>query len=208
MTWTEADTHERRKMAVAWLEYACGAPERTEVPEENDRYREVTCNLDPGSRGVHPNNFSTCALLAHWMLLQAGVRSPWLDHPAAPKGWRGDGGVLSRLVAHSSPPTSERPQGGDILIIANNWLSGSDAHVVCVIDVDEDGVWSTAEYGQPGGKLKHARIEGGRFKVILSDGSLSFGRVPRCLVSFKEVLQKAFAKGELVDPKIPPRELW
>jgi hypothetical protein len=205
---TEADIHERRKVAVAWLEWACGAPELTEVPEENDRYREVTANLDPGSRGVHPNRFSTCAILAHWMLLQVGVRSAWLDHPAATNGWRADGGVLSRLVVNAwNWMPDMKPQGGDIVVIANRWPSGTDAHVVCVIDVDEDGVWSTAEYGQPGGKLKHARVDS-RFQTYLSDGRLSYGREPRCLLSLKEVLQKAFTRGELVEPKTPPQELW
>lgn len=193
------ELHRRRKVAVAWLEWACGAP-LSAVAEEHPRYRVVTANLDPGSRGIHPDPFSSCALLGHWMLLRVGVRLPWLDHPSAPSGWRSDGGVLSRLVA---PPVGGNRcgsvwdgrslEGGDIVIIANRWPSGRDAHVVCTID-QVDGALCTAEYGQPGGALRtHNGFDGKRIGK----------RLIRTVLPLEAVLADALQSGALVEPDEP-----
>lgn len=210
--WTEADTHERRKVAVAWLEWACGAPEHTEVPESDERYRVVTADLDPGSFGVHPDPFSSCAVLAHWMLLQVGCRQDWIDHPKAPGGWRGDGGIVGRLT-YRGPGSNDlaRPwtpdcdvQGGDIVIISRGTASQwTGVHVVCHIDSDSEGVWSTAEYGQPGGKLRLCKLDGDRLRAVLHGGSLSTGRHIRSWLSLDAVLRDAYARGLLVEPAPP-----
>lgn len=187
----------RRKLAVAHLEYACGMPEVRAVPEEHPRYREVTANLDPGSRGVHPDPVSSCPFLPNWMYLQLGVRLPWLDHPRAPRGWRGDGKVFSRLVCppvgrngSGVPWDSRRLEGGDVILIANQWPSGRDGHVVCVID-QVDGALCTAEYGQPGGALiTHPNFDG------LHVGK----RRIRVVLPLEHVLDDALEAGLLVEP--------
>jgi hypothetical protein len=191
--WTEDDLHAYRKLAVRRLEWACGYPPAKAVPEEHERYRVVTADLDPGSRGVHPDPFSSCALLAHWLYLELGVSEPWLDHPKAPHGWRGDGAVLYRLVCQSVQWDRRKLEGGDVLIIADHWPSGTDAHVVCVLDealFDDAEHWlATAEYGQPGGVLKTKSWNRTRWG----------NRLVRVVLPLERVLRQAFMRG-LLDP--------
>lgn len=195
----ELELHERRKVAVAWLEWSCGVPEARAVSERDQRYRVVTADLDPGSFGVTPDPVSSCAFLPHWLYVQIGVREPWVDHPMAPGGWRGDGGILSRLVRQSVPWDHRKLEGGDVIIVAHKWPSGKDAHVVCVCDearLEDDEHWlATAEYGQPGGAL-HSRSWnrshwGGSRKPV------------RVVLPLERVLRQAFGHGLLEASALP-----
>jgi hypothetical protein len=187
----DEEIHERRCLAERLLVWACGG---SRVPEEHPHYRIVTANLDPGSRGIHPDPFSSCAVLAHWLYVCMGIREPWVDHPLAAHGWRGDGKVLSRLVVRGDEWHGERLECGDVLVIANEWPSGHDAHVVCVIDQPEPTVLCTAEYGQPGGALlTHDPFDEqhvGRRRI-------------RIYLPLERVLRGAAAEGLLVDPMLP-----
>jgi len=196
--WTDADLHEYRKRAVERLEYACGWPPATAVAETDARYREVTADLDPGSRGVKPDPFSSCAVLPMWLYCALGIREPWIDHPLAPGGWRGDGGIVSRLVEQSVPwAPATKLEGGDVIIIANKWPSGFDAHVVCIIDQPDATTLDTAEYGQPGGALEQRMIQGKRMRAIRADGTLSAGSVVRVVIPLARVLVRAYQRGLL-----------
>jgi hypothetical protein len=209
---SELDILQRRKVIVENWEWACGVPEHSEVQESDPRYITVTGGLDPGSFGVHPDPVSSCPFPAHWGLLQAGCRQDWIDHPAAPRGWRGDQGVVGRLVyrgpgsnalAHRWEPGTD-VQGGDIVVIsAGTWGSWRSVHVVCVIDVHSDGQWSTCQYGQPGGALKLCQLDGGLLRTVRADGTLTAGRYLRSWLSLEAVVRDADELGLLVDPALP-----
>jgi hypothetical protein len=183
--------HSTRKLAVAWLEWACGHPYADSVPETDQRYQIVTEGRDKPTKG-----YSSCADLAHWMLYRVGVRLPWINR-AEHQGWR-DQVNVSRLCAHSVPWTPLADvQGGDIVVIANRWPSGYDAHVVCVIDDNGDGTWATAEYGQPGGALCQRRVQ---------SGVMGYRRI-RVWLPLGRVLGEACAVGQLVAAEVPPPEI-
>jgi hypothetical protein len=216
---TELDIHERRLIAVAWLEWACDAFGETGLPgvdEDDERYRHVTESLDPGSFHIKPDPVSSCAMLPHFMLYRAGVREPWIDRKEAPGGWRGDGLVMSRLVAQSHPFLLSDPplDGGDVLIIANDWPGGHDAHAVCCItEIDTSSHASTgdsvlaarlfnperrwlctAEYGRPGGQLDTHDI---------SRGFIGRRKI-QARIDFKKVVTQAFVRGLLAAADPPP----
>jgi hypothetical protein len=188
---TEEEIHTRRCLAERLLVWACDGDL---VSEEHPNYRIVTADLDPGSRSIHPDPFSSCAILAHWLYVCLGIREQWVDHPLAAHGWRCDGAVLSRLVVHADGYSGQRLECGDVLVVANRWPSGRDAHVVCVIDQPEPYVLCTAEYGQPGGALiTHTPFDEqrvGRRRI-------------RAYLPIERILREAAAKGLLVDPMLP-----
>jgi hypothetical protein len=86
------------------------------------------------------------------MLYRLGFRMPWINRNEN-GGWS-MGKNISRLVAHGIPYDGRVLDGGEIIIIANKWPSGSDAHCVCVIDQVAPDRLATAEYGLPGGGLQ------------------------------------------------------
>lgn len=195
---TDADVHTYRCRARERLEYACGVPESTAVEEGHPRYREVTADLDPGSRGVHPDPFSSCAVLAMWLYVTLGVRLSWIDHPLAARGWRGDGAIVSRLVTHGLPYSRDtRYDCGDVLVIADRWPSGADSHVVCVVTEPEPGLLCTAEYGQPGGALRERIVMADRLCTHRADGRLVVGRTIRTVLPLARVLASAYTQGLL-----------
>jgi hypothetical protein len=184
----EAELLRRRKLAVHWLEWACGWPEATAVDTTHERYRAVT-------EGRHGPGYSSCGDLAHWMLFRLGVRLAWINR-AECRGWR-VGANINKLVP---PPIGAcgqaRPwrggplDGGDVLIIANKWPAGTDAHAVCVC-VEEPGWLGTAEYGQPGGALKTHRWDGVRIGQ----------RKVQTVLRLDDVLYAAWHVGLLREPE-------
>lgn len=138
---TPEELHEYRKRAVAWLEYACaGNP-----PLDSPRHLEIK----EGRRG---KGYSSCGDLAHWMLFRLGVREPWINRKEH-LGWV-VGVNVSRIVAQSIPYTGQKLEGGDIIVIANDWPRGRDAHVICIIDQPDEHTLYTAESGLPGNGLQ------------------------------------------------------
>lgn len=215
---TEADIHERRLLIVDWFEWACGWPPpepsgldaaaaaHREVPgvdEDDERYIIVTEGLDPGSFHIKPDPVSSCAMLPHFGFFRVGVREPWIDRKEAPGGWRGDGLVLARLVQQSRPfslDTQPPLDGGDVVIIANDWPRGRDAHVVCCItELNQNGrrILCTAEYGRPGGELDTHDI---------SRGFIGRRKI-QARLDFPDILTQAFVRGLLVEPEPPPASL-
>ena len=137
--------HEYRKRAVAWLEYACLGNPGLDTP----RHLEVK----EGRRG---KGYSSCGDLAHWMLFRLGVRLPWINRKEH-RGWT-VGVNVSRLVSHADPyvgSSEQRLEGGDVIVIANDWPRGRDAHVVCIVDQLRDDLLATAESGLPGNGLQN-----------------------------------------------------
>lgn len=138
---TPEKLHEYRKRAVAWLEYACaGNP-----PKESKRHLEI-------KEGRRAPSYSSCGDLAHWMYFRIGVRLPFINRDEH-RGWT-MGVNVSRLVAQAVPYTGQKLEGGDVIVIANDWPRGRDAHVVCVIDQPTETVLDTAESGLPGNGLQ------------------------------------------------------
>lgn len=141
----ELRIHEYRKRAVELLEYAC-----TNNPKKgSDRYLEIT------ERRNTPL-YSACGDLGHWMLYRLGFRMPWINR-AEHLGWQ-QGDNIRLLASHGVRFDGRRLEGGDIIIIANAWPSGKDAHCVCVIDQPEPHKLLTAEYGLPGGGLQERKF--------------------------------------------------
>lgn len=115
-----------RFAAVALAEYACGRAGRS---KDDPVYTEVTEGRDsPPNR----RSYSSCGDLGHWLLYRLGCREKWVNREAAPGGYRSTLNV-SLLAAHGEAPGGSEwePAPGDVLIIANQWPSGKDAHV-CV----------------------------------------------------------------------------
>jgi hypothetical protein len=145
---TPEKVHEYRKRAVTWLEYACAGNPGLDTP----RHLEVKENR----RG---KGYSSCGDLAHWMLFRLGVRLPWINR-VEHEGWV-CGVNVSRLVAHADQyvgNTGQRLEGGDVIVIANDWPRGRDAHVVCIIDTRTDTLLATAESGLPGNGLQNRTL--------------------------------------------------
>ena len=175
------DLLERQKLAALLLDWAC---ESGTVAQDSPRYQAVV-------EGRTHSEYSSCADLAHWLLFRLGVRLPWVNRNEH-LGWRNTVNI-SRLVTHSGFWTGQELDAGDILIIANNWPMGKDAHAVCVVASHGDGWLSTAEYGQPGGALKSRQIASGKW------GS----RTIRTLMRLADVLDIASEAGMLESPDLP-----
>lgn len=126
--------------------------------ETDPIYVRVTEGRD-GPTAELRRRYSSCGDLAHWMLRCLGVRAPWLnrDDDGDEKPFR-YGVNLNWLVA---PPIGRCPIAGKVLQCAPApgdifvETNASGGHVYCAIEYDaENDTLTTAEYGQPGGKLK------------------------------------------------------
>lgn len=181
-----------RGFATELLNYACGR--WTGGRDENDPvYREVTENRDVGRM---QKSYSSCGDLAHWLLYRLGCRSTFLNREEH-LGWR-SGKNVSRLAFSpltEDAKTTDRYAAGDVLII---WSrdDATDAHVMVVLDHlpgddEESSVLSSAEYGQPGGKVV----------VHRSSAPLMIGRRKiRKVLRLMRVLADAAAHDRLVEP--------
>ena len=166
--------HEYRKRAVEWLEYACaGSP-----PKDSPKHLMV-------KEGRKVKIYSSCADLAHWLYFRLGVRSEFINRDEH-NGWKTIVNV-SRLVSHSVPYVGQRLEGGDVIVIANKWPSGKDAHVICIVDQLANDLLATAESGLPGNGLQTRK--------------LPMARKIRVVLPLEKVLSEAEANGLLVPPE-------
>lgn len=172
--------HEYRKRAVAWLEYACQGNPGLDSP----RHLEI-------KEGRRVKGYSSCGDLAHWLWFRLGVRLPWLNREEH-LGWT-PGVNVSRIVAHSSRYESAEPlHGGDVIVIANVWPAGYDAHVVCIVDQPSLSTICTAESGLPGNGLQTR--------------ALPMARRIRTVARLSDVLEAAEAAGLLYEGVQPAPE--
>lgn len=161
---------EFRKRAVAWLEYACRGNPGLDSP----RHLEI-------KEGRQIKIYSSCADLAHWMLFRLGLRMPWINRDEH-LGWKPIVNV-SRISSHSEPYRGQLLEGGDVIVIANDWPEGSDSHVICVIDQPAADYLLTAESGLPGNGLQRR--------------NLPMKRKIRTVLSLAKALEKAETDGEI-----------
>lgn len=138
---TQEKLHEYRKRAVGWLEYACAGNPGLDSP----RHLEV-------KEHRKGKGYSSCGDLAHWLWYRLGVRLDFLNR-AEHQGWT-CGANVSRIVSQAVPYTGEKLEGGDVIVVANDWPRGRDAHVICIIDQPTAGELWTAESGLPGNGLQ------------------------------------------------------
>jgi hypothetical protein len=218
MTGEEIDA--RRLLCKPLLEYACDGGK---VDEDHAHYTAVTERRDVGAMRA---KYSSCGDLAHWLFYRVGVRSSFVnraEHKTPPgKGWRVGQNVslLAALTGAAKVADAEsfNPELGDVLIVWNS-ATGTDAHVICVLDFDRElGLLTTAEYGQPGGAIKTYEIKPPMFirEKRTPDGQKIFEacrdpdqrpflgkrRVQRH-IRFADVLLRASLAGELADPSLP-----
>jgi hypothetical protein len=203
-----------RKTIVAWWEWACGAPEATHVSTNDPRYKIVTEH-----RGrdylAHPPA-SSCGDLPHFGLEKIGVRLPWVNREATlGSRWRGSWLNINQLVY---PPIGACPeakewtpdvdvQGGDVVVVANRWPSGKDAHAVCVLhtEVDPHPEWSTAEYGNEHGNPRD--VGGLRYRILRSGHILGSRRI-RVWLSLDRVVRSAYRQGLLSAAEVLPSAVY
>lgn len=151
-----ASLGEAQTLAVALLRFAVNDGNGRD--ESDAVYKAVTENRD-GPTPAQRARYSSCGDLAHWLLRCMGVRAGWLNRDDDGDAQRWKSGVnLNWLcpppigkchLAHSK--LAGMPMPGDVFV-ENNAYGG---HVFCAIAYDpHTDTLTTAEYGQPGGKLK------------------------------------------------------
>lgn len=153
---TPADLDLAELAAVAFLSKA--------VNDEHGRdeldtfYKQVTENRD-GPTPLARAKYSSCADLGHWWLRCIGVRADWMNRDddgddqkfryGVNLNWLCPPPIGKCSIAKSKLQGNPRP--GDVLV-ENNAHGG---HVFCVLDYNIlTDTLTTAEYGQPGGKMK------------------------------------------------------
>lgn len=156
MLLTPSDLPSAQTIAVALLLAAVNDEHGRD--ESDPFYKIVTENRDgPGAKLAA--KYSSCADLAHWLFRCLGVRADWLNRNDDEDAQRWRVGVnlnwlcpkpigkcpiaRAKLVGDPSP--------GDVFV-ENNAYGG---HVFCAVDyLPARDTLISAEYGQPGGKLK------------------------------------------------------
>lgn len=179
---------EYRDHASRWLRWACGPG--SGYAESHDVYQKVTEGRD---RPPWPNKYSSCGDLAHGMLEQLGVRTPWVNRSALGTYRVGKNiTLLAYAPAARAPKSSDRYEAGDIIIVwdrPDTW----DAHAIVVLDeFPEQGAILTAEYGQPGAAVRTSGIERDK------DGTRIRNRTVRRVLTLESVLEAAEDAGLLV----------
>lgn len=187
------DLNELRHKADDFLSYACGYSRGRETTDKV--YRAVVENR------IAPK-YSSCGDLAHWLLFRLGVRETWINRREHANYKIGHN--ISRLCYLPAPvrmviqPDEFTPECGDVLVV---WSLPTtyDAHVICVINWDPaERVLLTAEYGQPGGKLRR--------HVIKDEKKLRVGaRAIQRWLPLDRVLAMAAPRGRLIPPEEPPQ---
>ena len=148
-----------RSLANQLLTYSCngdqGRPEK-----DDDVYDAITENRDSGG------SYSSCGDLGHWLLYRLGVRLDMVNRKEH-KGWK-MGLNVSKLAwcPYAKAPTKDNTFAcGDIIIIWSQ-PTGTDAHVMCVLEDRGEGSDReivTANYGQPGGKILTSKVAYSKF---------------------------------------------
>lgn len=183
---------EYRDLVRPWLERVCARYGGTGRDESDAVYKRVT----EGRDDMRPGGYSSCGDLAHCMLWTLGVRLNWVNH--GPQ-WR----VGRNVSALAWNVCAERPtvlslidhplECGDIGIV---WAHADtrDAHVIVTLDYEpKTGQWWTAEYGQPGARVRSDRV--------LSDLRLKApdGRRLERVIRLGRVLEAADLAGSLLE---------
>jgi hypothetical protein len=182
-----------QRLAVAWVEYACNGSTGRLVTDPI--YRKIV-------EGRTWAKYSSCADLAHWLYYRLGVRRPFVNRDEH-RGWKSQVNIgrLAFLPTDLAfrPDADVRLEPGDVTIVWNSEKT-LDAHVSVVIDhVGE--VVLTADYGQPGGKLRVKKLLVKNGKPHLSD--LVGSRQLRVRIPLHALLLDAQSRGELLDYEEP-----
>jgi len=110
------------------------------------------------TEGRDVGKYSSCGDLVHCVLYAAGCRSGWINR-GEHDGWR-MGANLSRLwpLWHRSPLLGLLLPGDVILLDGDR----QTAHVAIAVSLSTDrSVLTTADYGQPGGKVLTCQVRVG-----------------------------------------------
>ena len=189
---------EYRDLARPWLEFVCGlgVPGLAGIRSESDPvYKRVTENRDDGK----PGGYSSCGDLAHCLLWELGVRLNWVNHGPQYRD-RKNVSALAWSVCAEAPKVLDlidRPLlCGDVGIVWSR-PDTSDAHVIVTLDYEPlTGQWWTAEYGQPGGRVRSDRVltdRGGGLALKAPDA-----RTLHRVVRLERVLEAAESVGKLI----------
>lgn len=155
--------------------------------ESDPVYRAITEGRDVGEV------YSSCGDLCHWLLFRLGIRSPYINR-AEHRGWRmgmNIGYLMWRCPEARPPHTGEVYSPGDILAVWNE-PNGTDAHVL-VVREHQGSLVMSADYGQPGGKIRTR---------VLQRGMLGDRKLQR-VIPIQRALWAAEQRGELVDESMP-----
>jgi len=113
-------------------------------------------------QGIRHTSYSSCGDLVHGMWYDVGVRSHWCNRAA--NGTYQVGANISK-IANASPSLIRRtlqPDSiilpGDVMVIWNDPRT-TDAHTFVCLELGDDGVLLSGDYGQPGGALKRRKLQ-------------------------------------------------
>jgi hypothetical protein len=197
-----------RRGVVALCEYACGYDAGR--GKSDPVYREVS----EDEHGVPRAHYSSCADLGHWLLWRMGVRDHRVNRNAN-GGWRPIVNIsllcslgLTAGVGENGPGEDFAFGAGDILIIANNWPMGGDAHCQVLLAVGA-GTARTGNYGAGGmsaAEFPGARISSGKF---VFDGKLwrSGLRAVRRVITVADMQRLAAAPADWSGAALTGEEL-
>lgn len=158
---------EKRRAAWALATYAVDG-ERGRPAHGDPVYTRITLGLqdDAARQGWF---FSSCAFLPHWLFEALGIDRPYVGRSREPDE------PLSRLAwgEDSEPVTpATRFLTGDVIQIGSN----GDSHVLVVLDYEPpsernqgQGHLVSADYGQPGGKIRHRHVHVDQGMLIITD---------------------------------------
>lgn len=190
-----------QELFATLCDYACNnAHGRDEL---DPVYAAVTEGRDgPGEK--MRAKYSSCADLAHWAWYRLGFRCDFINREEH-KGWK-VGVNLNRWCPKPIgscplamlPHAGDEPATGDVIVI-NNPYGG---HVMCVTGWDaENSTVYTAEYGQPGGKIRSHTISSTKSKTLV------LGKAKQPLMSLVK-LERALDTEALDAPDIDVLKDW
>lgn len=105
--------------------------------------------------------YSSCGDLAHWLLLCLGCRDEIVLNRSDDGGevpWKAGPNIFRLATSPWYIHASEYgiPDDGDILHVQR--ASGTGDHVSVLLSKDSPDRWTTADYGQPHGRLKDCEL--------------------------------------------------
>lgn len=165
----------------------------------------VYLSITEGREGLNTHSGTSCGELGHWLLMRLGIRCAWVNRNEN-HGWRP--GVNISLLAFNPvskyATLTDQYKPGDLILIWEK-PDTTDAHCMAVVDFDPTMlVLTTAEYGQPGGKLAtHQLRQGtdmasGKARPALFCG----GRALQKWVPLLDALKYADDHSELKEPDL------
>lgn len=207
----------RRTIGVEWLDRAVNGNDGVKI--DSPIYRWVTEGRDPGPM------YSSCADLAHWLLMRLGVRLPWINRDEH-HGWKHQvnvGRLCAKPVGNGASGCARAPMIGELfqpldILICWKRPDTTDAHVfVCAEHRETEQGYELVswDYGQ-GPMSKKAwtgnreHVEGCRrerdVREIAGRWTFAGGRSIRSVLKLDDVIAKASELGALVDPDLPTNE--